>query len=95
MVSEKNRFTNALTVGNCKLDMTFFDIFGKSIQDIINVILNNYYFSDNYIIKSLRKNCKYYHEAVLSSVSGITFTIKQKLRIKLIKEHIDYLNNQI
>ena len=28
--SEKNRFTNALTVGNCKLDMFFSDIFGKS-----------------------------------------------------------------
>ena len=28
--AEKNRFTNALTVGNCKLDMVFTDIFGKS-----------------------------------------------------------------
>ena len=39
--SEKNRFTNALTVGNCKLDMVFTDIFGKSSQSIINIILNN------------------------------------------------------
>lgn len=29
--SEKNRFTNALTVGNCKLDMVFSDIFGKHL----------------------------------------------------------------
>ena len=95
MVSEKNRFTNALTVGNCKLDMTFTDIFGKSSQDIINIILNNDSFSDNDIIKCLRKNCKSSHEDILSSVNGITFTLEQKLRIKLIKEHIDYLNNQI
>ncbi|BBK22830.1 hypothetical protein Aargi30884_17330 [Amedibacterium intestinale] len=27
--SEKNRYQNALTVGNCKLDMVFLDVFGK------------------------------------------------------------------
>ena len=32
--SEKNRFTNALTVGNCKLDMVFSDIFDKSAQNV-------------------------------------------------------------
>ena len=30
--SEKNRFTNALTVGNCKLDMAFSDILGKTSE---------------------------------------------------------------
>ena len=43
--SEKNRFTNALTVGNCKLDMVFTDIFGKSSMSIIDIILNNDNFS--------------------------------------------------
>ena len=38
--SGKNRFTNALTVGNCKLDMVFSDIFGKSSTAIINTILS-------------------------------------------------------
>ena len=28
--SEKNRYQNALTSGNCKLDMVFTDVFGKS-----------------------------------------------------------------
>lgn len=32
--SEKNRYTNALTVGNCKLDIVFSDIFGKSSLSI-------------------------------------------------------------
>lgn len=93
--SEKNRFTNALTVGNCKLDMVFTDIFGKSSQSIINIILNNNYFSDEDIISCLRKNCKSSHEDILSSISGIQFTYEQKLRINLVKDHIDYLNNQI
>ena len=56
--SEKNRFTNALTVDNCKLDMVFSDIFGKSSQSIIDVILNNDNFSDDDIISRLHKNCK-------------------------------------
>ena len=93
--SEKNRYTNALTVGNCKLDMVFSDIFGKSSQDIVNIIMNNDSFSDEDIIGCLRKNCKSSHEDILSSVTCITFTAEQKLRINFIKDHIDYLTNHI
>lgn len=93
--SEKNRYINALTVGNCKLDMTFSDIFGKSSKSIIDIILNNDSFSDEDIISCLHKNCKSSYEDILASVSGITFTTEQKLRIKIVEDHIDYLNNQI
>ena len=93
--SEKNKFINALTVGNCKLDMVFTDVFGKSSQDIVDIIINNESFSDEDIIGCLRKNCKSSQEDILSSVNGITFTFEQKLRIKSIKDHIDYLTNQI
>ena len=93
--SEKNRLTNALTVGNCKLDMVFSDIFGKSCQAIIDIILNNDSFSDKDIINCLRRNCKSSHEDILSAISGISFTNEQKLRIKFIKDHIDYLTNEI
>ena len=34
-------------------------------------------------------------EDILSSINGITLTFEQKLRIKSIKDHIDYLTNQI
>lgn len=93
--SEKNRFTNALTVGNCKLDMVFTDIFGKSSQSIIDIILNNDSFSDEDIIGCLQRNCKSTHEDILSSVTGVSFTNEQKLRIKIVEDHIDYLTNQI
>ena len=93
--SEKNRFTNALTVGNCKLDMVFSDIFGKSSGSIIDIIMNNDNFSDEDIISCISKKCKSSYEAILSSISGIQFTNEQKLRINIVKEHIDYLNNQI
>jgi len=93
--SEKNRYTNALTVGNCKLDMVFSDIFGKSSQSIVDIIMSNDNFSDEDIISCISKKCKSSNEDILSSVDGITFTNEQKLRINVIKEHIDYLNNQI
>ena len=93
--SEKNRFTNALTVGNCKLDMVFSDIFGKSSQSIIDVILNNNDFSDADIISQVDKKCKSTHEDILSSIDGIQLTYEQKLRINIVKDHIDYINNQI
>ena len=93
--SEKNRFTNALTVGNCKLDMVFSDIFGKSSQSIIDIIMNNDSFSDKDIISCINRKCKSSHEDILSSVNGTTFTIEQKLRINIIKDHINYLNNSI
>lgn len=93
--SEKNRYTNALTVGNCKLDMVFSDIFGKSSEAIINIIMNQKDFTDSDIINCLKSNCKSSHEDILSSINGITFTNEQKLRINIIKDHIDYLTNQI
>ena len=93
--SEKNRFTNALTVGNCKLDMVFTDIFGKSAQSIIDIILNNDTFSDKDIISCVNKKCKSSQEDILSSISGIQFTSEQKLRINIVKDHIDYLIKQI
>ena len=57
--------------------------------------LVNLFFSDNDIISCLRKNCKSSHEDILSSVNGIQLTNEQKLRINIVKDHIDYLNNQI
>ena len=93
--SEKNRYTNALTTGNCKLDMVFSDIFGVSSQAIIDIIMNNDAYSDKDIIDCLQKNCKSTKEDILSSISGISFTNEQKLRIKIVEDHIDYLNNQI
>ncbi len=93
--SEKNRFTNALTVGNCKVDMVFSDVFGKSSQSIIDIILNNDNFSDGDIISCINQKCKSSNEDILSSISGIQFTFEQKLRINIVKDHIDYLNNQI
>lgn len=41
------------------------------------------------------QNCKSSHEDILSSVNGIQLTYEQKLRINIVKDHIDYLIKQI
>ena len=90
--SEKNRFTNALTVGNCKLDMVFSDIFGKSSSAIINTILSQNEYNDEDILKNIDKHCKSSNEDILNSISGISWETAQKQRMNVIQEHIDYLN---
>ena len=93
--SEKNRFTNALTVGNCKLDMVFSDIFGKSSSAIINTIISQNQYSDKDILKNVDKRCKVSEEDILNSINGISWVDAQKERMLLIQNHIDYLNSTI
>lgn len=93
--SEKNRFTNALTVGNCKLDMVFSDIFGKSSFAIINTILSQNDFEDKDILDNVDGRCKSSHEDILNAVNGISFVDAQKQRMMVIQEHIDYLDKSI
>ena len=93
--SEKNRFTNALTVGNCKLDMVFSDIFGKSSSAIINTILSQNDFEDKDILANVDGRCKSSHEDILNAVNGISFVYAQKQRMMVIQEHIDYLDKSI
>lgn len=93
--SEKNRFTNALTVGNCKLDLVFSDIFGKTSSAIINTILSQNEFNCEDILKNIDRRCKSSHEDILNAVNGICLVEAQKQRITVIQEHIDYLNKSI
>lgn len=83
--SEKNRFTNALTVGNCKLDMVFSDIFGKTSSAIINTILSQNEYNDDDILKNVQKNCKSSNEDILNSISGISWGNAQKQRMNVIE----------
>ena len=93
--SEKNRFTNALTVGNCKLDMVFSDIFGKSSSAIINTILSQNDFEDKDILDNVDGRCKSSHEDILNAVNGISFVDAQKQRMMVIQEHIEHLDKSI
>ncbi len=93
--TEKNRFTNALTVGNCKLDMVFSDIFGKSSSAIINTILSQNDFEDKDILQNIDWRCKSSHEDILNAINGISFVSAQKQRMTVLLKHLDYLDKSI
>ena len=68
--SEKNRYQNALTSGNCKLDMVFADVFGKSASNIIDLILSDNPYTDEDILSKIHRNCKASPDMILDSIYG-------------------------
>ena len=93
--SEKNRFQNALTVGNCKLDMVFTDVFGKSASSIVDLILSDNDFSDKDILSNVHRGCKASDEDILSAVNGTVLNSHQKARINIVKAHMEYVDSLI
>lgn len=93
--SEKNRYQNALTTGNCKADIVFSDVFGKSASSIIELILSEESYSDEDILSKKHHRCQASDEDILNAFSGVDFTPAQKERIKIIKEHMDTLDQKI
>ena len=91
--SEKNRFQNALTVGNCKIDMVFSDVFGKSASSIINLILANDTYTSEDILSKVHGSCKASHEDILSAIDGVTLDTHQKARIEIVKNHMEYVDS--
>lgn len=68
--SEKNRFQNALTTGNCKLDLVFTDVFGKSASSIVDTILSNDSYTSEDILSKVHSKCKASDEDILNAVDG-------------------------
>lgn len=93
--SEKNRYQNALTVGNCKLDMVFTDVFGKSSSNIANLILSQEPYTDEDILSKVHKRCKASEEDILNAVTGVDLTQFQIARINIIQKHMDYVSESI
>ena len=91
--SEKNRFQNALTVGNCKIDMVFSDVFGKSASSIVNLILSNEPYTSEDILSKVDRRCKASHEDILSAVEGVSLDTHQKARIQIVKNHMNYVDS--
>ena len=91
--SEKNRYQNALTVGNCKIDLVFSDVFGKSASSIINLILSNDSYSDEEILSKVHKRCKSSKDDILDAVHGTQLTDIQKSRIQIVEEHMNHLKS--
>ena len=91
--SEKNRFQNALTTGNCKLDLVFTDVFGKSASSIVDTILSNDSYTSEDILSKVHSRCKASDEDILSAVDGTQLNHFQKARIQIVQKHMEYLDS--
>ena len=93
--SEKNRFQNALTTGNCKIDLVFSDVFCKSASSIVDIILSDNPYTREDILSKVHAKCKSSHEDILSAVDGIDLNPYQKTRIKIVQKHMEQVDSLI
>lgn len=91
--SEKNRFQNALTVGNCKLDLVFTDVFGKSASSIVDTILSDGPYTSEDILSKVHGKCKSSTGDILSSVEGTDLNHFKKEEIRIIQKHMEYVDS--
>ena len=91
--SEKNRFQNALTVGNCKIDLVFSDVFGKSASSIVDTILSDEPYTSEDILSKVHGRCKSSDEDILSAVEGTDLNHYQMSRIRIVQKHMEYVDS--
>lgn len=93
--SEKNRFQNALTVCNVALDSVVSDMFGKSATAITDYLISEETFNPEYCVSLLKRSLKKKSASVLESIEGYSITPEQKIRMKIVRSHLNYIENLI
>ena len=93
--SEKNRFQNAFTVCNVALDSVVSDMFGKSATAITDYLTSSESFDPEHCVSLLQRSLKKKADLVVESIEGFSIAPKQKERIKLIREHHDFIDSLI
>ena len=93
--SEKNRFQNAFTVCNVALDSVVSDMFGKSASAITDHLMSNEPFSPEHCVSLLQRSLKKKSDAVLQSIEGFSISPEQKIRMHLVRSHLDYITDTI
>lgn len=99
--SEKNRYQNLLTVSNVQIANVVTDVFGKTSQSILKLMLEKQNLTIEDITPLLGKNLKSSPEDILKSTNGI-FDESQSSKMAVILNHhdsivscIDLLEEQI
>ena len=93
--SEKNRFQNAFTVCNVALDSVVSDMFGKSATAITDYLISENSFDPEYCVSLLQRSLKKKSDSVLESIEGYSITDDQKLRMRIVRSHLDYITDAI
>lgn len=92
--SEKNRFQNSLTVSNIQLANVFSDVFGKTSQDILQLILTQPNVTLDDITPLFRNNLKSSPEDILKSING-SFDESQSSKLSICLNHYNEINECI
>ena len=92
--SEKNRFQNSLTVSNIQIANVVTDVFGKTSQSILKLMLSNPNLTLDDITPLLRNNLKSSPEDILKSIQG-NFDESQSSKLNIILNHYDSINECI
>ena len=93
--SEKNRFQNAFTVCNVALDSVVSDMFGKAATAITDYLISADSFDAEYCTSLLQRSLKKKADSVIESIEGYSITDEQKLRMRIVRSHLDYIQSAI
>ena len=93
--SEKMRLQNSLTISNIALGSVLTDTFGRSASAIIEYILSGEPFDPEHCKSLLLKRAKDKADDVVASIIGYELSNDQTLKMKLCREHTDYLSSVI
>lgn len=93
--SEKNRFQNAFTVCNVALDSVVSDMFGKSATAITDYLTSDESFDPDHCVSLLQRSLKNKAGQVLESIEGFCIADEQKARIKIVREHCNFIDTLI
>ena len=91
---EKDRFQNSLTVSNIQIANVVTDVFGKTSQSIIKLMLETPNLTLEDIQPLLRKNLKSSPEEILKSING-NFEESQSSKLAVCLNHYDAINECI
>ena len=92
---ERNRYQNAMTVSNIGLASVLSDPFGKSAKAIMNEVLSTDIIDPDKIAKRLLKSSKKKTKEVLQSLEGSHIESDQRLKMKVVDEHMSELDKHI
>ena len=91
---EKNRFQNSLTISNVQMSNVVSDVFGKTAQSILNLMLENPNIELNDIKPLIRKNIKATPEELYKAING-NVSDYQSAKISVILKHFNSINDCI
>ncbi len=71
------------------------DMFGKSATAITDYLISENSFDPEYCVSLLQRSLKKKSDSVLESIEGYSITEEQKLRMRVVRSHLDYITNAI